>query len=128
MKTDALLEDSIFIEVFGGSPITRVLDFLITFADFDYPLSCVGIHAACLLERIQHPDDSDQFIDFTHTGSRNDIHYPCRANRPIDRRRSVFLQRSGRDAFPISRVVGNSSRDTCRRSFRFSQWDNPSVS
>ncbi len=36
---DALLNDSVFVEVFGGSPIIRVLDFLITFADFDYPLT-----------------------------------------------------------------------------------------
>lgn len=32
-------ESSVFIEVFGNNPIMRVLDFLITFADFDYPLT-----------------------------------------------------------------------------------------
>ena len=36
---DALKEDSIFVEVLGGSPIIRVLDFLITFQRFDYPLT-----------------------------------------------------------------------------------------
>ena|SRR3989344_1524403 len=39
MKNDALDDDSIFVEVFGGSPSIRVLDFLITFAEFDYPLT-----------------------------------------------------------------------------------------
>ena len=39
MENNALLEDSIFVQVFGGSPVMRVLDFLITFADFDYPLT-----------------------------------------------------------------------------------------
>jgi len=39
MKIDSLMEDSIFVEVFGGNPVIRVLDFLITFADFDYPLT-----------------------------------------------------------------------------------------
>ena len=36
---DGLNNNSIFIEVFGNSPIMKVLDFLITFADFDYPLT-----------------------------------------------------------------------------------------
>lgn len=31
--------NSIFVEVFGNNPIIKVLDFLITFADFDYPLT-----------------------------------------------------------------------------------------
>ncbi|MEK6896563.1 MAG: hypothetical protein AABX12_03855 [Nanoarchaeota archaeon] len=40
MKPHNALEDnSIFIEVFGNSPVMKVLDFLITFADFDYPLT-----------------------------------------------------------------------------------------
>ena len=30
---------SIFTEVFGNNPITKVLDFLITFQLFDYPLT-----------------------------------------------------------------------------------------
>lgn len=39
MNSDALDNNSIFVEIFGNSPIIRVLDFLITFADFDYPLT-----------------------------------------------------------------------------------------
>jgi DNA-binding IclR family transcriptional regulator len=31
-------ERSTFIEVFGDSPLIRVLDFFLTFRDFDYPL------------------------------------------------------------------------------------------
>lgn len=30
---------SIFVEVFGNNPIMKVLDFLITFQAFDYPLT-----------------------------------------------------------------------------------------
>ncbi len=30
---------SVFIEVFGNNPIIKVLDFLITFQAFDYPLT-----------------------------------------------------------------------------------------
>jgi hypothetical protein len=36
-KKNGLDNSSVFIEVFGSSPVIKVLDFLITFADFDYP-------------------------------------------------------------------------------------------
>ena len=32
-------KESVFVEVFGSNPIIRVLDFLITFQAFDYPLT-----------------------------------------------------------------------------------------
>ena len=31
--------ETIFVQVFGSNPITKVLDFLITFQLFDYPLT-----------------------------------------------------------------------------------------
>ncbi len=34
-----LENNSILVEVFGTNPTIKVLDFLITFADFDYPLT-----------------------------------------------------------------------------------------
>lgn len=33
------MNESIFIEVFGSNPVMKVLDFLITFQLFDYPLT-----------------------------------------------------------------------------------------
>ena len=33
------MEKSIFIKVFGDYPLIRVLDFLLTFREFDYPLT-----------------------------------------------------------------------------------------
>ncbi len=36
---NGLDNNSVFVEVFGNNPIIKVLDFLITFADFDYPLT-----------------------------------------------------------------------------------------
>ena len=36
---NGLDNDSIFVEIFGNNPVIKVLDFLITFADFDYPLT-----------------------------------------------------------------------------------------
>ena len=38
-EKNGLDNNSIFVEVFGSNPIIKVLDFLITFADFDYPLT-----------------------------------------------------------------------------------------
>jgi hypothetical protein len=34
-----MINKSIFIEVFGNNPVMKVLDFLITFQLFDYPLT-----------------------------------------------------------------------------------------
>ena len=33
---------SIFLEYFGGSPYVKVLDFFLTFEDFDYPISFIA--------------------------------------------------------------------------------------
>ncbi|PIN91348.1 hypothetical protein COU57_00890 [Candidatus Pacearchaeota archaeon CG10_big_fil_rev_8_21_14_0_10_32_14] len=32
-------QESIFIEVFGNNPVMKVLDFLITYQSYDYPLT-----------------------------------------------------------------------------------------
>jgi|SRR3989344_1934388 len=34
-----MTNESIFIEIFGSNPVMKVLDFLITFQLFDYPLT-----------------------------------------------------------------------------------------
>ena len=36
---NGLDNNSILVEVFGNNPTIKVLDFLITFSDFDYPLT-----------------------------------------------------------------------------------------
>ncbi|OIO41815.1 hypothetical protein CO154_02660 [Candidatus Pacearchaeota archaeon CG_4_9_14_3_um_filter_31_7] len=36
---NGLDNDSVFVEVFGNNPVIKVLDFLLTFADFDYPMT-----------------------------------------------------------------------------------------
>ena len=45
--------ETIFIEVFGGSPITRVLDFLITFQLFDYPLTEIARNSGVSYSTLQ---------------------------------------------------------------------------
>jgi len=34
-----MVEKTIFVEIFGSNPVIKVLDFLITFQLFDYPLT-----------------------------------------------------------------------------------------
>ena len=50
---DALKENSVFIEVFGNNPIMKVLDFLITFADFDYPLTEIAKNSGVSYSTLQ---------------------------------------------------------------------------
>ncbi len=42
---NGLDNNSVFVEVFGSNPIIKVLDFLITFQAFDYPLTEIAKNA-----------------------------------------------------------------------------------
>ena len=64
MHPDALRETSAFAEVFGSTPIVRVLDFLITFARFDYPLTEIAKNAGVGYSTLQ---------SFWHILERNNI-------------------------------------------------------
>ena len=44
---------SIFIEVFGNNPIMKVLDFLITFQLFDYPLTEIARNSGVSYSTLQ---------------------------------------------------------------------------
>ncbi|MEK6792348.1 MAG: hypothetical protein AABX95_00860 [Nanoarchaeota archaeon] len=45
--------NSVFVEVFGNNPIMKVLDFLITFADFDYPLTEIAKNSGVSYSTLQ---------------------------------------------------------------------------
>ena len=45
--------ETIFIEVFGSSPIMKVLDFLITFQLFDYPLTEIAKNSGVSYSTLQ---------------------------------------------------------------------------
>ena len=53
MEQSGLDKDSIFVEIFGNSPIIKILDFLITFADFDYPLTEIAKNAGVSYSTLQ---------------------------------------------------------------------------
>ncbi len=50
---NGLDNNSIFVEVFGNNPIIKVLDFLITFADFDYPLTEIAKNSGVSYSTLQ---------------------------------------------------------------------------
>ena len=45
--------ETIFVEVFGSNPITKVLDFLITFQLFDYPLTEIAKNSGVSYSTLQ---------------------------------------------------------------------------
>jgi DNA-binding IclR family transcriptional regulator len=45
--------ETIFVEVFGGNPVIKVLDFLITFQLFDYPLTEIAKNSGVSYSTLQ---------------------------------------------------------------------------
>ena len=45
--------ETVFIEVFGGNPVMKVLDFLITFQLFDYPLTAIARNSGVSYSTLQ---------------------------------------------------------------------------
>jgi len=52
-QTDGLNNNSLLIEVFGNNPVMKVIDFLITFADFDYPLTEIAENSGVSYSSLQ---------------------------------------------------------------------------
>ena len=46
-------QETVFVEVFGSNPIIKVLDFLITFQAFDYPLTEIAKNARVSYSTLQ---------------------------------------------------------------------------
>lgn len=45
--------ETVFVEIFGSNPITKVLDFLITFQTFDYPLTEIAKNSGVSYSTLQ---------------------------------------------------------------------------
>ena len=45
--------ESVFIEIFGGNPVIKVLDFLITFQAFDYPMTEIAKNSGVSYSTLQ---------------------------------------------------------------------------
>ena len=61
---NGLDNNSVLTDIFGNSPIIKVLDFLITFADFDYPLTEIAKNSGVSYSTMQ---------TFWHKLERNNI-------------------------------------------------------
>ncbi|MEK6829376.1 MAG: helix-turn-helix domain-containing protein [Nanoarchaeota archaeon] len=53
MEQNGLDNNSAFVEIFGNSPIIKILDFLITFADFDYPMTEISKNSGVSYSTLQ---------------------------------------------------------------------------
>lgn len=51
--TIVITNETIFVEVFGSNPIIKVLDFLITFQLFDYPLTEIAKNSGVSYSTLQ---------------------------------------------------------------------------
>src|SRR3989338_7203741 len=48
-----MAKDTVFIEVFGSNPIMKVIDFLISYRAFDYPLTEIAKNAGISYSTLQ---------------------------------------------------------------------------
>jgi len=81
---DALINDSIFVEVFGGSPVIRILDFLITFQLFDYPLTEIAKNSGVsysTLQTIWHKLEKNNIVIKTRRVGKSNL-YKLNTNNP----------------------------------------------
>lgn len=48
-----MANETIFVEIFGNNPVIKVLDFLITFQAFDYPLTEIAKNSSVSYSTLQ---------------------------------------------------------------------------
>lgn len=73
---DGLDNDSVFIEVFGNSPVMKVLDFLITFASFDYPMTEIAKNSGVgysTLQTFWHKLEKNNIVVKTRRVGKSDL-------------------------------------------------------
>ncbi len=74
---DGLDKNSVFVEVFGNNPIIKVLDFLITFADFDYPLTEIAKNSGVSYSTLQtfwHKLESNNIVIKTRRIGKSNLY------------------------------------------------------
>lgn len=81
---NGLDNDSVLVEVFGNNPTIKVLDFLITFADFDYPLTEIAKNSGISYSTMQtfwHKLESNNLVTKTRRVGKSDM-YKLNTNNP----------------------------------------------
>ena len=79
MKTE-----TVFIEVFGNNPVIKVLDFLITYQLFDYPLTEVAKNSEVSYSTLQtfwHKLEKNNIVIKTRRVGKSDL-YKLNTNNP----------------------------------------------
>lgn len=74
---NGLEEDSVFVEIFGNNPMMKVLDFLITFADFDYPLTEIAKNSSVSYSTLQtfwHKLEKNKLVIKTRRVGKSDLY------------------------------------------------------
>jgi len=76
--------ETVFIEVFGNSPIMKVLDFLITFQLFDYPLTEIARNSKVSYSTLQtfwNKLEKNKIVIKTRRVGKSDL-YKLNTNNP----------------------------------------------
>ena len=78
--------ETVFVEIFGGNPITKVLDFLITFQLFDYPLTEIAKNSGVSYSTMQtfwHKLENNNIVVKTRRVGKSDLYKLNTANPAV---------------------------------------------
>lgn len=70
-------EETVFIEIFGSNPVIKVLDFLITFQLYDYPLTEIAKNAGVSYSTLQtfwHKLEKNKIVIKTRRVGKSDLY------------------------------------------------------
>ena len=76
--------ETLFVEVFGGNPVIKVLDFLITYQLFDYPLTEIAKNSGVSYSTLQtfwHKLEKNNIVVKTRRVGKSDL-YKLNTNNP----------------------------------------------
>ncbi len=69
--------ETVFMEVFGNNPVVKVLDFLITFQSFDYPLTEIAKNSRVSYSTLQtfwHRLEKNKIVIKTRRVGKSDLY------------------------------------------------------
>ena len=112
------MADSYFVKIFGGSPVVKVLDFLLTFREYDYSLTEISVNSEVAWSTIHHiiPSLKEQRIVIeTRTIGRATL-YKLNTKNPIVQKlietEAEIIKQSGKTAAEqISQKVAVKSKN-----------------
>lgn len=76
--------ETLFVEIFGGNPVIKVLDFLITYQLFDYPLTQIAKNSGVSYSTLQtfwHKLEKNNIVIKTRRVGKSNL-YKLNTNNP----------------------------------------------